>query len=269
MTTNDALTHLQQVLQANDYPTSYLSELKVFLALTQQLNDELSSAQKSRLQHILFLLKDDYPVEYIVQRALFYERYFFVNRDVLIPRFDSEALVKWVIELPIYDKPATIIDIGTGSGALMISCAKELLLKQITTASYVATDISDLALQVARKNTALHEVNKIVTFYNTTFPTDSNGNVLIPETDDIVIITNPPYISDRHMKMLPKSITYEPALALQEQPGLLPTLQTYINVLQDAGKKVHVAIEYNDSTGYMVQRFSTGQQVDLQALLSA
>lgn len=265
-TINDATTALQRSLVKNHYPASYFSELRHFLDLSDTLSTALSSKQLSLLQHVLFLLDQDVPVEYIVGKALFLERYFYVNRDVLIPRFDSEALVQWVVSLPIFESPCTIIDIGTGSGALILSCVLEL--KSIERAAFFATDISPATIAVAQKNAAQLKIRN-VTFSTSMFPLNAYLTAHYPETENVVIVTNPPYISEEHMKTLPKSVTYEPALALKEQPNFLAKLQDYIDELERRNRRVHVAIEYNDKAGKMIQRYSTNQKVDLQALLSS
>ena len=121
------------------------------------------------------------PVQYIVGNVDFYGYEFKVNKNVLIPRFETEELVNRTIKnIKQYIPNPKIVDLGTGSGCIAITLSKEL------NVSVDAVDISDKALEVAQQN---NEMNKgKVTFYQ--------GNMLEPLNKKYnVIISNPPYIS--------------------------------------------------------------------------
>jgi len=100
-------------------------------------------------------LQQNKPVQYQMGFTEFYKLKFVVNSDVLIPRPETELLVEQVIKA----KPSTVLEIGTGSGCIAISIAKNLKDVQIT-----AVDISKKALQVANKNAKLHHVEQQITF---------------------------------------------------------------------------------------------------------
>lgn len=259
-THSDAVTLLAQTLHKTAYPASYLSELVTFLNLSWS-SRPLTSTQKRNINTILADLNAQKPVEYIVGRALFYERYFFVSPAVLIPRIDTEQLLRQVIS----KKPeqATIIDIGTGSGALIITLARECS----PTNQYIAIDISQPALDVARQNAQQYLVENQIRFIcSNTIPTEGNGP-LLPATESVFIVTNPPYISDQDMLTLPPSVKeYEPDIALREQPQFLIKLQQYIAFLYSHHKTVTLALEYSDTAGKMIQRIVTNPMGDLREL---
>lgn len=139
------------------------------------------------------------PVQYIVGNVDFYGYEFKVNKNVLIPRFETEELVNRTIKnIKQYIPNPKIVDLGTGSGCIAITLSKEL------NVSVDAVDISDKALEVAKQN---NEMNKgKVTFYQ--------GNMLEPLNKKYnVIISNPPYIS-RNEEIEDIVKNNEPELAL-------------------------------------------------------
>lgn len=139
------------------------------------------------------------PVQYIVENVNFYGYEFKVNKNVLIPRFETEELVNRTIKHIKKNIPnPKIVDLGTGSGCIAITLSKEL------NVSVDAVDISESALEVAKQN---NEMNKSkVSFYQ--------GNMLEPLNKKYnVIISNPPYIS-RNEEIQDIVKNNEPELAL-------------------------------------------------------
>ena len=128
------------------------------------------------------LLEQGIPVQYIVGNVDFYGNTISVNKNVLIPRFETELLVEKTIKYinKYFDKKVDILDIGTGSGCIAITLNKEV------DSSVTAVDISDSALSVARENNKLNNTN--VNFYKSDVFSDVKGKYDI-------IISNPPYIS--------------------------------------------------------------------------
>ncbi len=145
------------------------------------------------------------PVAYITGRKEFWTFALEVNKDVLIPRPDTEILVEEALGVgrKFAYPEMKIIDIGTGSGAIAIALVKEMPQAQV-----VATDISTAALRVARKNAlTLGLENKI----------DFRRSDLFDSVDDFfdIIVCNPPYISAEEYKKLPAGVkTFEPREAL-------------------------------------------------------
>jgi len=143
------------------------------------------------------------PLQYIFGKAYFYDREFLVNRDVLIPRPDTEVLIDTVINTE-KKRPAVFIDIGTGSGILAA-----VLTAYCHDWTAVAIDISFKALRTASRNVN-HPINK-----NINLICNDMLNAIKPEKRFDFIVSNPPYISSPQIKTLDKSvIDYEPHTAL-------------------------------------------------------
>lgn len=137
------------------------------------------------------------PLAYIRGKAWFYKRFFEVNPNVLIPRPESESFIELIKEI----KPETVVDIGTGSGCLAITTKLELPETQV-----FATDISEQALKVARKNADNHKVE-------TNFV---QGDLIEPikdlKLDNYLILANLPYVPSDLVTS--PEIETEPAIAL-------------------------------------------------------
>lgn len=168
-------------------------------------------------QKHLTLVSKGLPAQYIIKNASFYGYEFYVNKNVLIPRFETEELVEEVIAI-IGDKHFNVLEIGTGSGCISVTLKKEL--PQI---NIVATDISPKAINIARKNAKKNHVK--VNFIKTNiFPKEQNKYDLI--------VSNPPYIDI--FDDVPKSVKInEPHLALfAKDKGLY----FYSKILKNAKK---------------------------------
>ena len=155
---------------------------------------------------ILEELKKEIPIQYLLGKTSFYGLDFEVNPNVLIPRPETEELVEWIIRnnLKIEKfKDLKILDIGTGSGCIAISLAKNII-----NATVSAIDVSEQALVTAKKNAQNNSVN--VSFIN--------QNIL--ETEDLgqqfdIIVSNPPYVRNLEKEEIKKNVLdNEPHLAL-------------------------------------------------------
>ena len=155
---------------------------------------------------ILEQLKREIPIQYLLGTTHFYGLEFEVNENVLIPRPETEELVDWIIEsqkLEVRNKKLKILDIGTGSGCIAISLAKNL-----PNAEVFALDVSEKALATAQKNAELNQVQ-------VQFICQS-----ILETEDLgqqfdVIVSNPPYVRHLEKQEIKKNVLdNEPHLAL-------------------------------------------------------
>ena len=146
------------------------------------------------------LLEKGTPVQYIIGNVDFYGNIIKVNKNTLIPRFETELLVEKTIKLinNIFNRKVNILDIGTGSGCIAITLNKEII------SSVDAVDISDRALDIAIKNNILNKTN--VNF----FKSDVFSNV---NNKYDVIISNPPYIAYDE-KIMDIVYNNEPHLAL-------------------------------------------------------
>ena len=180
---------------------------------------QFNTATADQLNTVLQRLLAHEPVQYILGEAWFYKMKFFVNKHVLIPRPETEELVEWVVEeirnkklekrnkevsQLITNYPA-ILDVGTGSGCIAVALKKEL-----QNAEFFAVDVSEDALQVAKKNA--HNQNLKIDFIQLDF-LNEDGWSSLPTFD--VIVSNPPYIPENEKKKLAKNVVdNEPHLAL-------------------------------------------------------
>lgn len=143
------------------------------------------------------------PLQYITGVQEFMKMNFVVTKDVLIPQPDTEILVEEVIKIAGKMEKPYILDLCTGSGAIAVSLAKNLL-----NAKIVATDISKKALEIAKYNAKLNGVLRHIDFI------ESNLFDKIKNIKFDIIVSNPPYIATSEIKTLPKDVTQEPVIAL-------------------------------------------------------
>jgi release factor glutamine methyltransferase len=175
---------------------------RIDLALNQNL--EFTAPEIQNWNEIIALLNSEIPIQYIIGKTSFYGLDFEVNKNVLIPRPETEELVEWIIqENKINSKPTKILDIGTGSGCIAISLAKNL-----PNAVVHAIDICKNTLDLAKKNAQKNNV--IVSF--------TKKNIL--ETEDLrdyydIIVSNPPYVRHLEKEGIKKNVLdNEPHIAL-------------------------------------------------------
>lgn len=177
---------------------------RVDLAINQ--NMELDAMQLLQWETVLSQLKEQKPIQYILGETEFFGLPFYVNENTLIPRPETEELVDWIIQqstVKIKNSKLKILDIGTGTGCIAISLAKNL-----PNADVYALDVSGKALEVATKNAKRNNVN--ITFLNQS----------ILETDDLeqqfdIIVSNPPYVRNLEKQEIKKNVLdFEPHLAL-------------------------------------------------------
>lgn len=176
--------------------------------------DPLDSQILEQYQTLVNRRKNGEPFPYIVGSQDFYARSFHVNPNVLIPRPDTETLIDEVLR-ELSSHPAhRLLDLGTGSGCIAITLAKECLGLEIT-----ATDFSDKALDVARLNAKRYNANIL-------FALGCWYDAIAPEARFDIIVSNPPYIekNDPHLSEL----TYEPLSALTDHSNGLSDLKQII-----------------------------------------
>ena len=168
-------------------------------------NYVLDSNQLQKLKFALAELELGKPIQYVTNQAFFLNNDFYVNDSVLIPRPETEELVKWVLD-DINEYKITsphLMDIGTGSGCIAISLAKANSEIKLT-----AIDLSKEALIIAKKNAFKHKVK--IDFVQEDIQSLSHLN----RTFDI-IVSNPPYIHpDEKKDILPNVLNHEPHMAI-------------------------------------------------------
>lgn len=228
---------------------------QIKLALEQVLNlskpeillnkeKELTKKEYKEYQKIIKNLQKGKPIQYITNKAYFYGQEFFVNKNVLIPRPETETLIEDTLILineHFKDKTIKVLDIGTGSGIIAITLNNQNKNLQIT-----ATDISNKALKVAKKNQKKHQTN--VNFVRT------NLYKNIKDKFDI-IISNPPYIKENSQTVEEQVLKNEPRLALF---GGKDGLDYYRNILKNIKsiiKENHIiAFEIGENQGKKIEK---------------
>ena len=167
---------------------------------------EISLEEKDKFESAIHRLSLHEPIQYIIGETEFFGLKFKVNKNVLIPRPETEELVQWLLDDVGESKNSSnlkILDIGTGSGCIAISLAKNL-----PNAEVFALDISEKALKTARENAGLNKVN--VNFIQADI---LNLEALTGKFD--VIVSNPPYVREMEkVEMHLNVLDNEPELAL-------------------------------------------------------
>ncbi len=180
---------------------AYLDKNRLDIALAP--NDQINNYKTTLFLDALAQLKNEYPIQYIIGEVEFMDLTFEVNENVLIPRPETEELIKWVLTTEEDSEELSILDIGTGSGCIPIILAHSLAKSSIT-----SFDISEKAIEVAKKNAIKNKVDiKLVV-----------QNILSIDTLDAsydIIISNPPYVRESEKAQMKNNVLkYEPNIAL-------------------------------------------------------
>ena len=189
--------------------TEYVHNLKrIDVSLNPDF--EVSEADLEKWNTIISELKTEKPIQYITGEAWFYGYRFEVNENTLIPRPETEELVEWIVDgLKVKGYGLRVLDIGTGSGCIPISLKKE-----IPNAIISAIDVSEKALEKARKNAKDNQVE--VDFINLDIL--QSPNLQISKSPNLlfdIIVSNPPYVRNLEKQEIKKNVLdYEPHLAL-------------------------------------------------------
>lgn len=217
---------------------------------------KLQSAEKKRLT--------GWPIAYLTGRKEFYGLDFRVSPAVLVPRPESELLVEYAIEAAQKKEKPLIIDVGTGSGAIIISLARELKKiapKVFRSASFSAIDISSDALAVARENAKRRRLDKKISFYR--------GDLLSPlknklNDKDLIITANLPYLTPAQIKNSP-TISREPRLALDGGPdGLKYYRRLFGQLAKSKCRSLSLACEIDPSQARAICRLAKILKGDIE-----
>lgn len=215
MTLQQATTYCREKLQGiyeegeaaviSEWLIEYLTGIKKMDRVNLK-NNTLPEEQELSMQSLLDRLLTHEPIQYVLNEAWFCGLKLHVDKNVLIPRPETEELVEWIIANCKFPVDALkMLDIGTGSGCISIA-----LKRRIRKAEVWSCDISDAALLVAKKNaTAL---GTDIKFLQLDF-LDEQQISSLPFFD--IIVSNPPYVPARDKaQMQPNVVNYEPATAL-------------------------------------------------------
>lgn len=211
--------------------------------LYSNFNYELSKNEEKAIDGYINKRAKHIPIAYILGFKEFYKLKFFVSKDTLIPRSETEMIVDEVIDRLNPETTTTIIDIGSGSGAIIISLAYNIKSPKV---KFMSTDISAKALAMALKNAKLHKVNSKIKF--------KKGNLLepitkkLPKSEELIITANLPYLTPEQLKEI--SIKYEPKVALVAGSDGLKYYKIFFKQakeLQNKYSKITIIIEFDHS----------------------
>jgi len=190
--------------------------------LITRINDRLTDNQREAIKALALRRIAGEPVDHILGVREFYGREFKITKDVLSPRPETEMLVDEVLKFKRGNPKVRILELGTGSGAIIISILAEIMSDSI---SATATDISDAALKIARENAKTYNLLDHIEFIQ--------GSWFEPVTGQYdIIISNPPYITNSTLKNLqPEVIQFDPGLALN---GGEDGLEAYRSIIFNA-----------------------------------
>ena len=175
--------------------------------------DEVEEGIEEEFMKLIELRAKRYPLQYIIGKQEFMGLDFKVREGVLVPRPDTEVLVEKIIDIVENgyfgeQSPINIVDIGTGSGAITLSLAH-----YIKNSSLYSVDISDIALEVAKENAVLHQLEDRVCFLKGSMLEPLYAKNLQGKID--ILVSNPPYIASKVIEELQTEVSsYEPKLAL-------------------------------------------------------
>lgn len=197
---------------------------------------KLLKAKYKNLNKVVKKINKNYPVQYLIGNVNFYGYNINVNKNVLIPRFETETLVEKTIEYikRLKLENGSLIDLGTGSGCISI-----ILKKELETLNITGLDISNKALKLARKNAKNNKAD--INFIK------ENIFKFKPVNKYDILISNPPYITEDDE--ISPNIKYEPKKAIFTNDGLkyyrhiMSTCSNYLN------KKNLIVFEIGDKQG--------------------
>lgn len=259
---NVFFTELKSVYDTNEIESFFYIVLealhqmrRIDFALQPEL--ELDGLHLLQWETILAQLKEEKPIQYILGETEFFGLPFYVNENTLIPRPETEELVDWILQN--YKEEDTkrklrILDLGTGSGCIAISLAKNL-----PNATVYALDVSEKALATAQKNAQRNKV--VITFLeHSVLEIETMTSVENSATNFDIIVSNPPYVRELEKQEIKKNVlAYEPHLALfvEDTDALLfyrkiaaiakkdlaPNGQLYFEINQYLGKETITLLE--------------------------
>ena len=245
MNIHQTINKAAKILIKNKIKTPYLdSELLLSKVISKDrgyiilnLKETVSKKYLYEFYHLIQRRKKGEPVAYLINYKDFWKQKYFVNKDVLIPRPDTEVLIEQTLQMFGKDKRLRILDIGTGSGCLVLS-----ILKERKNFLGVGIDISQKALKVANFNAKLQHLKNRVKFYNSDIDKFFFGKYDL-------ILSNPPYIKNFNIKYLDEDIAgYEPKVALDGGSDGLTKITKVINkascLIKKNGKLI-LEIGYN------------------------
>ena len=186
----------------------------------------LNSEQVETFKNLIERRRKKEPVAYLINKKEFWKDEFFVNKNVLIPRPDTELIIEQVLKIYSKDSQLQVLDIGTGSGCILLS-----ILKERPNFYGTGIDISKKSINVSKLNAKQLNLTSRVKFFHS-----SVDNFKIGKYD--LVVSNPPYIELFNLKYLEKDvISFEPRLALSGGFDGFSKIRKVINKAKNLIKK--------------------------------
>ncbi|MDC0449563.1 peptide chain release factor N(5)-glutamine methyltransferase [Pelagibacteraceae bacterium] len=209
------------------------------------LNQKVSENTVHNFEKLISRRANREPLAYILKNKEFWSNDFFVNRDTLIPRPETELLCENIIKI-FRNKNLYLLDMGTGSGCIILS-----ILTELKKAKGIGIDISRKAIEVAKKNSTKLGLNKRVKFFNKPLE-----NVYGYKFD--LVVSNPPYIRTLDIKNLSDDVKkFEPKIALDGGQDGLDVIKKVIYKSSTILKKL----------GWLALEVGFGQQYNVSQIL--
>ena len=237
---NEANVEVKMLLE---YCAGYTA---VDILMGKKLDDEKLkiAEEKAKLR-----AKTRKPIQYIIGQADFMGEKFIVNESVLVPRDETELLVRKAVEIINDNRLKTVMDMCTGSGCIACMIAKN------SPAAVMGVDVSTEALHVALSN-----MEKLELFNRATFRKSDLFDKIREDEKFDMIVANPPYIAPKFKKDLQEEVKFEPEIALftKDEKGL----EYYEKITSDAPK-------YLNDGGYLMFELGLGQSGDVAEIMRA
>jgi len=255
MLVNEAITFAEQELKRSNNLNSRLdSEILVSHLINipreniySKLKENLPLNKTEELQKLVSRRVKKEPIAYILNNKEFWSTNFYVDRSVLIPRPETEVLIDLILsQINNKNNYLNILDIGTGSGCILIS-----LLKELAKAKGIGVDKSSKAITIAKKNSISQQVDNRALFKNINLE-----EIKFDKKFDL-IVSNPPYLPDVSLKNLNSDIKlYEPKIALQ---GGVQGLDFLYKIIGLASKILKIngllALEIGDNQSHILAKY--------------
>ena len=189
------------ILDAEIILSSIIKKERDYIILNE--TDQINQFLIKKFYNFINRRKIGEPISYIVKSKYFWNNCFYINKDVLIPRPDTEHLVEEVLKLVRVNSRKSVLDIGTGSGCILLSILKE---RKLLTGYGI--DISKKSINVCKINAKKLEIKNRAKFY-----VSDIDKFFLGKYD--IVVSNPPYIDTSKIKYLEKDVSkFEPRLAL-------------------------------------------------------
>ena len=211
MNIENTLNNAVRILNKSKIKNSILdSEILLSQAINRDrkyifLNSKENLKQKysKNFNNLIVRRRKGEPIAYLINKKEFWKQSFYVDQNVLIPRPDTELIIEQVLKLFLKNSKLQILDIGTGSGCILLS-----LLKEMPNCYGIGIDISKKSINISNYNAKMLQLTNKVKFYQSDV-----DNFKIGKYD--LIVSNPPYIEELSLKYLENDVVcFEPKLAL-------------------------------------------------------